>query len=1039
MKSAILSALALVSALAGLLSAAEPPDVPTRAPGEILPRPARTAATPDAKKPSGKPIGLTIRVYEMDTAKLKDSIDFRPQKEDRRTVNDQLEEMRKLGIVKVVAEPHLVAMDGRPATMLSGGEVPVLSPAAKNTVAIDFIPFGTRVDVTPKRIGKDRVQIRINAEFTRPSAHGLALDGPKDAANPVILGRSIRTAATLGPKDIVVLNDSEAREEDEPRKVTFMTIELADLGVEAALLQFDGQVEGLAPPAEGAIEVPRRNVHEFPNETPFPPREPLDSFGVEKPIETGGRSLPPGRAETSVPAGKRPAKIPENSFFLKPGKSQLELVRGTWKSFTIPSKDFAYGSSLLVESPDQGAISISGRNLTAQFDGPAKTESFEAGQNGEKYAADIWTIRAQRPGVATIRLIDDDDQSHEVEITVVGDTRHFDRMVKRFHPNAKVEAIELTEQSVVITGEASPQDAIAIQEIAHQLYGQVLLRLKKQPAEDQLLEGLGEADIDFGTPLEPTVVTPGDLASETGDQTFPSEAGATIAEPDTATEDARTHSSAIGDEAPARTPADGPVPVVGAALISETGSTPAEGYFDGGEAPRVEPYTAEEASAVIAYRETSQPPAPTTQIRFLNTGFISMRTPQPSSGELRQVPMWDPLSTWKTINGQSQQVRYNTHRENVAQGSRTLFQFRTTEFRNDVWVNGLLLTAVGNAKTRYFLQHFPVDLLVENHEVIAAAKGSLVTRIVVMNEERPPARTEKGETIEPRFSFTGPKSFEQAVEEGRKQGELIAVLVLGPESVLENGVTRNRFRLPAGQSIGSGWDQFEPDTSLDDPYGERKEPASKVGFNDPGQFEGTVTTDSEKSHWVARADSSVSGEMRQLRHEVRSLRQQLAKLVEVLSREHAPNTGKEEPDRVIPAPPRTVPIPLGTDGGFERGETPANAGSATLPPPDLDDGVGPRSSTPEDDRQPPTEKLDPFNSEPPPRRNVDDKAKPEPGPITSVEETRPTLELESPFASEPVPDSGSDFDSEPTIKPPLPGDSTESVPLPEEIPEPATE
>ena len=178
----------------------------------------------------------------------------------------------------------------------------------------------------------------------------------------------------------------------------------------------------------------------------------------------------------------------------------------------------------------QGAISISGRNLTAQFDGPAKTESFEAGQNGEKYAADIWTVRAQRPGVATIRLIDDDDQSYEVEITVVGDTRHFDRMVKRFHPNARVEAIELTEQSVVITGEASSRDATAIQEIAQQLYPQVLLRLKNQPAQDQLQEGdVGDTAFDYGRTLQPATVTPGELASDPGAQTFQSEICAAIA------------------------------------------------------------------------------------------------------------------------------------------------------------------------------------------------------------------------------------------------------------------------------------------------------------------------------------------------------------------------------------------------------------------------------------------------------------------------------------------------------------------------------
>ena len=629
-----------------------------------------------------------------------------------------------------------------------------------------------------------------------------------------------------------------------------------------------------------------------------------------------------------------------------------------------------------------------------------------------------------------------------MEITVVGDTRHFDRMVKRFHPNARVEAIELTEQSVVITGEASSQDATAIQEIAQQLYPQVLLRLKNQPAQDQLQEGdVGDTAFDYGRTLQPATVTPGELASDTGAQTFPSEIGAAIAEPETTPADAPDLSTAIGDGVPARSSETVPIPDGGTTLDLETGSTSVEGNFENGaSAPGPEPFTEATANEIVAYRETSQPPTPTTQIRFLNTGFISMRTPHPSSGELLQVPMWDPWSTWKTINGQSQQVRYNTHRENVAQGSRTLFQFRTTEFRNDVWVNGLLLTAVGNAKTRYFLQHFPVDLLVENHEVIAAAKGSLVTRIVVMKEDRPPVRTEEGETTEPRFTFTGAKSFEEAVEQGRRRGELIAVLVLGPESVLENGVARNRFRLPANQVIGGSGDQFEPDTPLSDPY-RGKDPSGKVGFDDPGQFEGTATADSEESHWVARTDGSVSIEMRQLRQEVHSLRQQLAKLVEVLSREHAPKTEEEIPDRVVPVPPRTVPIPIGTDSGFDRGETLRDSASETLPPPELDDGVGPRGSTESDDSPAPPAGFDPFDSEPPPLRKREDKSKPEPGPITSIEETKPTRELESPFASEatPVPNASGDSDSDATIEPPLPDDSTAAEPNPAEIPELATE
>ena len=134
-----------------------------------------------------------------------------------------------------------------------------------------------------------------------------------------------------------------------------------------------------------------------------------------------------------------------------------------------------------------------------------------------------------------------------------------------------------------------------------------------------------------------------------------------------------------------------------------------------------------------------------------------------------------------------------------------------------------------------------------------------------------------------------------------------------------------------------------------------------------------------------------------------------------------------------------MPIPIGTDGGFDRGKTLPDSSFETLPPPTLDDGVGPRGSTAPDDDPAPAEGVDPFDSEPPPLRKREDKSKPEPGPITSVDE--PTLEFESPFASEatPVRESGTDSNSEPAIEPPRPKDSTGSAPPLEEIPEPATE
>ena len=256
MKSAIIFALAIVPALTGVLEAAEPPGVLQVASTlrEALP------PEPVAKQPAGPPIGIQFRVYELDTKKLGPDLDFRPQKYVRKTINEQFEAFQKAGFVRVLSAPLLVTTDGRIATFLSGGEAPALFSSGEETVAIEYLEFGTRVEVTPRRAKQDLVQIKLTAEFSRLAEDGLASEG---RTYPVVVGRSFRTAFTLGPKDVVVLNDREARESDASGKVVFMTIELADLGVEAALLQFD-EADLPAPPSKVLPRVVEKAAEEPP-------------------------------------------------------------------------------------------------------------------------------------------------------------------------------------------------------------------------------------------------------------------------------------------------------------------------------------------------------------------------------------------------------------------------------------------------------------------------------------------------------------------------------------------------------------------------------------------------------------------------------------------------------------------------------------------------------------------------------------------------------------------------------------------------------
>jgi len=511
MKSAIVFALAIVPALTGLLEAAEPLDAPQVA------APLSEALPPE---PAGPPIRLIVRIHELDVNKLGPDLDFRPSKDDRKTIHWQFEELRKSGSMRVLAEPHLVTQDGKTATCQSGGEVPVLVPAGKETVAIDWLEFGVRIEVTPRRVKQDRVQIKIAAEFTRRAEHGLQSE---EGTTPVVVGRSIRTATTLGPKDIVVLNDREATvSDDHPDKVVFMTIELAQADVEAALLQFDGQAgEDLSAPPRA---VPAREAREFGESVVEPPvttaREP--ALDLPHPIETAGQpvNVSPVESGSFRPARKKVAASTAGSFFLKPGKTQLELTRGTWRSLTIPSKDFAAHCAGLERFRFRRSVLEGSQVSTADRNRSIVRRLDKQRRAVRKYAADIWTIKGAKPGIATIRLLDDDDHEYEIEVTVKGDTRHFDAMVKRFHPKAKVEGHELTRDSIVITGEATAEDSVAIREIAEQIYATVLLRLKTQPASEALLDGLfpGPVYKEEGASTNPDPGT--DAKGETGSNAF---------------------------------------------------------------------------------------------------------------------------------------------------------------------------------------------------------------------------------------------------------------------------------------------------------------------------------------------------------------------------------------------------------------------------------------------------------------------------------------------------------------------------------------
>jgi pilus assembly protein CpaC len=91
--------------------------------------------------------------------------------------------LREYDLAKIMAEPTLVTVSGRPAFFNSGGEFPILIPAGLGTVSVEFKKFGTQVDFVPIVLGNGniRLEVKPRVSFVDPSlsvtAQGITVPG----------------------------------------------------------------------------------------------------------------------------------------------------------------------------------------------------------------------------------------------------------------------------------------------------------------------------------------------------------------------------------------------------------------------------------------------------------------------------------------------------------------------------------------------------------------------------------------------------------------------------------------------------------------------------------------------------------------------------------------------------------------------------------------------------------------------------------------------------------------------------------------------
>lgn len=104
-----------------------------------------------------------------------------------------LDALQRKNIAKILAEPNIVAVSGRPAQFNEGGEIPIIVPQSLGNVAIEYKPFGTQVDFLPIVLGNGKIRLEV-----RPRVSDL------DFGNAVVINNTQVPALTVRQVDTAV-------------------------------------------------------------------------------------------------------------------------------------------------------------------------------------------------------------------------------------------------------------------------------------------------------------------------------------------------------------------------------------------------------------------------------------------------------------------------------------------------------------------------------------------------------------------------------------------------------------------------------------------------------------------------------------------------------------------------------------------------------------------------------------------------------------------------------------------------------------------
>jgi pilus assembly protein CpaC len=207
-----------------------------------------------------------------------------------------LQALRDENLAKILAQPKLVTLSGRSATLLSGGEQAIPEAAGLGSISVKFEPFGTKLSFLPIVLGDGKIHLDVEPEVSNidpsvgTSISGTTVPGRNtqrvhtsvviEDGQTLAIGGLIQNEVTAGTVKFPVLGDlpfvgvffsSKTYQENERELIVLVTPHLVDPMACDQLPKYLPGQESRTPDdfelfLEGILEAPRGHREVFPDQ-----------------------------------------------------------------------------------------------------------------------------------------------------------------------------------------------------------------------------------------------------------------------------------------------------------------------------------------------------------------------------------------------------------------------------------------------------------------------------------------------------------------------------------------------------------------------------------------------------------------------------------------------------------------------------------------------------------------------------------------------------------------------------------------------------